>query len=373
MIISIKLIILSSLLFLFVYTLIIHLLMKQRLKKNPFCFNRTDLARALENLPVGFIFIEKDHTYSFANIFSQKLLKLSAARGKLPGTGWSSLLKKDFAVISRNGSNNFKYREVCIRNNTEICWWIIRSGDAGIMIVQDMTECKEQQKIYNILISELSHELRTPVAALLTHLEILSIPGLEKKTADQSLELLKSETGRMSGLIYDMLDLSRISCSESIRLQPVDILDIANQAISNKYTDAKQKGISISLESGPEIPLVDANAEYILRVLLNLLDNAIKYIHPCSEVKVIIQKQQESIKVIVQDTGPGIEKKHLPYITRRFYRAGSRIRGNGLGLSMISEILKSHGSNLEIQSKTGGPGSGCSFSFELPFTTRIED
>ncbi len=115
------------------------------------------------------------------------------------------------------------------------------------------------------------------------------------------------------------------------------------------------------------LPLIVGDPDRLMQVLINLLDNVVKYCRPGDQAVVSLQSSAEGVEFAVRDTGPGIPARHLPHLTRRFYRAAPQeIEGSGLGLALVEEIIRRHGGRLEITSCTEGDETGMCVRFILP-------
>jgi two-component system phosphate regulon sensor histidine kinase PhoR len=198
-------------------------------------------------------------------------------------------------------------------------------------------------------------------------LEILQLPDIFTETGQQSLRLLKTETQRMSRLVHRMLELGRLETSAEIELGPIALLGVVERAVAQMTPEAEERQIALSLQADTPLPLVLGNADYLLQVFLNLLDNGCKYSRSGDRVEVSLQRSPDGVACAVCDTGPGIPAEHLPHVTRRFYRADRRgVEGSGLGLALVKEILRRHQSRLEIESHAEGEETGTCARFVLP-------
>jgi len=128
---------------------------------------------------------------------------------------------------------------------------------------------------------------------------------------------------------------------------------------------AEQRQIEISFHAATPLPHILGDADQLMRVFLNVLDNAIKYGRPGDQVDVALSRKETSIACTISDTGPGIAAEHLPFVSQRLYRGRHDVEGNGLGLALAQEILHKHQSGLEIESQTGGPTTGTTVRFVL--------
>ena len=326
-----------------------------------------EIRQVWEQAPVGLLALGEPRMYRYANPYARRLLGLSSPAGSLPDVEWASLLEADREAARGEEDAAGRYRTVTLPSGEAVGWWVARSEGGHVVFVQDVTAQQRAEQAAGYLLSALSHELRTPIATILTHLEILQLPDISTETGQQSLRLLKTETQRMSRLIHRMLELGRLETSAEIELGPIALLGVVEQAVAQMAPRAEERQVAISLQADTPLPLVVGNADYLLQVFLNLLDNSCKYSRPGDRVEVTLRRGREGIVCAVCDTGPGISAEHLPHITRRFYRADRRgTEGSGLGLALVKEILRRHQSRLEIESHAGGEETGTCARFVLP-------
>jgi len=227
-------------------------------------------------------------------------------------------------------------------------------------------ELQRARRASRSLISNLGHELRTPIATLLTHIEILGLDDVGDDIHTQSLQLAKREAQRMSRLVNDMLELGRLEMTETLTRRPLSLPALVEDVVAQTMPRAVAENITVDIVSPPTLPLVLGNTDRLRQVLLNLLDNAFKYAGPGSQTTVELSNVTGGVACSVCDTGPGISPEHLPFITQRFYRAAAEtVEGSGLGLALVAEILRHHGSELEITSSVAEETGTCA-RFVLP-------
>jgi len=330
---------------------------------------------ALERAPFALLILPGPpgaHTYHYANTQARHLLDLPSSHGPLPQVEWVSLLHKDRRA-TRQEATSGRYGNVSLASGQVVRWWITTWQDLDIVLMLDITAQRRAEEASGHLLSDLSHELRTPLATILTHLEVLLLDDVSPLVEQRSLHLLKAEARRMGRLINDMLELGRLEISTEIEQRPVDLLSTAERAVAQVAPQAQEGEIALSLRADAPLPLVTGDADRLQQVLLNLLDNAIKYSRPGDQVEVALRREGETLVCAVTDTGPGIPAEHLPHVTRRFYRAApARIEGSGLGLALVQEILRRHSSQLEIDSKADGQDTGTRVSFALSILPESE-
>jgi two-component system OmpR family sensor kinase len=238
---------------------------------------------------------------------------------------------------------------------------------------------KAQQRF----IADISHELRTPLTTIRGNVDLLQRIGGADKT---SIDAIRSEADRMIRLVGDLLLLAQADAGLPIRREPVAIDRLAGEVV--RQVQVISGGVQVSLQVDESEPLcMDGDPDRLRQLLLNLIDNAIKYTPSGGEVRVHVARENGSARVDVSDTGPGIPPEHLqpgpngvPLIFERFYRVEkSRTRsvssngnnrsgsGTGLGLSIAYWIAQAHGGRIEIQSAID---SGTTMRVWLPLGTK---
>ncbi len=246
--------------------------------------------------------------------------------------------------------------------------WALRRTASGDGSKTDDTadELQRARRASRSLISNLGHELRTPIATLLTHIEILGLDDVGDDVHTQSLQLAKREAQRMSRLVNDMLELGRLEMTETLTRRPLSLLVLVEDVVAQTMPRAVAENVTVDIVSPPALPLVLGNPDRLRQVLLNLLDNAFKYAGSGSRATVELRAVTGGVACTVCDTGSGISPEHLPFVTQRFYRAAPEtIEGSGLGLALVAEILRHHGSELEMTSSVTEETGTCA-RFVLP-------
>jgi len=248
---------------------------------------------------------------------------------------------------------------------------IIREDEAegAVLLFHDVTELKRLEQIRRDFVANVSHELRTPISSIKGYAETL-IDGAvdDKELAEEFVGIIQAEADRLAKLIEDLLDLSRLE-SGKLDLHPVrcSVKDIAERVIRDQKEAAGEKSIAVREDIPEDIPDIMADPAMITQVLINLMDNAIKYTPEGGGIEVSAAPEGGMVEVRVTDTGVGIPEKDLSRIFERFYRvdkARSRqLGGTGLGLSIVKHIVQEHGGQVWVDSL---PGKGSTFTFTLP-------
>lgn len=234
-----------------------------------------------------------------------------------------------------------------------------------LILLTDLSAGSNRAEVNQRLVSTIAHEVRTPLTAIMGHVEILNSCDVEEEALwRRSLGFISNETERLARLIEDLLSLSRLD-RISLHLKPVNLRVAAEEAISSLFDSAEQNNVMPIIQAPTDLPRVLADADRVRQVFLNLLDNAIKYA-PGSTMTIRLTPEAERIRVEVSDTGPGILQGDLPHVFEPFWRGegiASGSKGTGLGLTIVRAILDQHQAPISVQSESG---QGSSFTFSLP-------
>jgi len=241
------------------------------------------------------------------------------------------------------------------------------SSARALILLQDLTEIRHLERSRREFVSNLSHELRTPLASIKAVVETLRDGALEEKEAAREfLEKVDTEVDRMTHLVREMLELSRIESGETrLNLEPTDIVGVIEEAMGRLRPQADRKGIALSASLPANLPLTMADAARVQQVVLNLVHNAIKFTDPEGVIVVSAAAGEQEMTVSVRDTGIGVPAESLPHLFERFYKADkSRAsEGTGLGLAIAKHIVQAHGGRIWAESVEG---QGSVFAFTLP-------
>jgi two-component system sensor histidine kinase BaeS len=226
-------------------------------------------------------------------------------------------------------------------------------------------EAAERRRV--ALIGDVAHELRTPLATIEGYTEGVLDGVVEPSEATWAL--IHDEVGRLKRLVSDLQELSRAEAKQLVlhlaAVQPAGLIAQARARLAPQFTE---KGVELCAEVSPELPPVEADADRILQVLVNLLGNALRATPASGRVVVRARANDSAITVEVVDTGVGIAPEHLPHLFERFYRvdkARSRaLGGHGIGLTISKALVEAHGGRMWAHSD--GLGAGATFGFTLP-------
>lgn len=253
-----------------------------------------------------------------------------------------------------------------------------RDGTHVVLSLRDFTEQRRTEQMRADFVANASHEIRTPLATLSGCIETLQGPGRDDDEAiDRFLQIMATQSTRMTRLVEDLLSLSRIELNE--HTPPTGAVDL--RAVIDRVTDgltlkADAAKVRVDIDIAADLPPALGDMNEVEQVMQNLVDNAIKYggrgrvrIEALRADRALpgITGRENALMIRIQDEGPGIAREHLPRLTERFYRidtARSReLGGTGLGLAIVKHIVNRHRGVLTVDSR---PGEGSTFTVYLP-------
>jgi two-component system, OmpR family, phosphate regulon sensor histidine kinase PhoR len=245
------------------------------------------------------------------------------------------------------------------------------SNDVGVvMVLHDVTALRRLERVRTEFVANVSHELRTPLTAIRGYLETLLGGALEEpENARNFLEIVVRHSERLGRLLDDLTDLSNIELGRiRLRLEPTRLHEVVASVLGIIWPRAEKGEVTLVDAVPADLPPVVADHDRLVQILINLVDNAVKYTSPGGTVTMEARSAGEGrVEVAVRDTGMGIPPQDLPRVTERFYRvdkARSReLGGTGLGLAIVKHLVIAHGGELWIESE---PGRGTTVRFTLP-------
>jgi two-component system phosphate regulon sensor histidine kinase PhoR len=221
----------------------------------------------------------------------------------------------------------------------------LRATGGSVVVLHDVTDVKNMESMRRDLVANVSHELRTPVSIIRANAETLLDGGAleDPVQARTFVEAMHRHSERLSNLLSDLLDLARIEGGAyPLCLEGIPLRRAAQRAVDTLQRTAKNKSVSLKVEIDPELT-AHADSQALDQVLVNLLDNAIKYSLDKGEVEVTATRQGQQIRVAVSDDGPGIPERHRARVFERFYRVDAgrsrALGGTGLGLSIVKHLV----------------------------------
>ena len=238
------------------------------------------------------------------------------------------------------------------------------SSDNGILLtLHDLTADRQVENTLREFVTNVSHELRSPLASVKVMVETLEDGAIDDgRTARNFLRRINREVDRMNDMVEDLLELSRLESGQQLpSLTPLDLSALVSEVVSEYGTGMEEVEFQTCLPPSPAIALGDRGK--LRQALVNLLDNAVKNTES-GYVDVSVTAGAGIHSVHVRDTGAGIAREHLPHIFERFYKVDRARRdgGSGLGLAIVQQIVQAHGGEISVESEEG---SGSTFSFTV--------
>jgi len=241
-----------------------------------------------------------------------------------------------------------------------------KASDALALANQQM---KEADIMKDEFLYTITHELRTPLTSIRAFSEILfDNPEIDIQQRQQFLGTMIKEIERLSRLITQVLDLEKLeSGKQDLNLQQINISELINEAITSFSQLIKEKGISLEQLYRNELPLIEADKDLMIRVIQNLVSNAIRYVgKENGRIVISIAKKEENVEISIKDNGSGIDEKHIHYIFNKFYQIQhlkAKNEGSGLGLAISKRIIELHKGKIWVKNEKE---SGANFSFIIP-------
>ena len=241
-------------------------------------------------------------------------------------------------------------------------------------IVETETLRNEKEMMRKNFVSLVSHELRSPLAAVQQNLYVLTggIVGEIPAKADEILVRIQERIRGLINLINDWLDLSRIESGQMIsEMVPVDLSQVVTDVVETLKPLAEDKKVSVAYNPPAKLPNIQGDRRAIEILLMNLVNNGIKYNKYNGSLEIALETDEDSVRIFVKDTGIGIPEEKKPFIFEQFYRTrgGDNVGGSGLGLSIAQKIVEVHNGTIDVESEVD---VGTTFIVRLPTSGQAE-
>jgi signal transduction histidine kinase len=242
-----------------------------------------------------------------------------------------------------------------------------------ILVLQDVTQLRQQDEMKRGVISTVSHQLKTPLTSIRMAIHLL----LEEKVGtltEKQAELLvaaREDSDRLHCILNNLLDISRIESGRvPMEFRSVSPHSMVSEALESFQRAAQDQGVTLSVELSGDLPAVWADLARMNHVIANLFSNALKYTPPGGKIALSAKADEERVRFLISDTGRGIPEKYLPRIFEQFFRVPEHgtETGAGLGLAIVKDIVEAHGGTVGVES---GEGKGSTFTFTLRRADRI--
>ncbi len=243
-------------------------------------------------------------------------------------------------------------------------------GDLCEAINYMAEELGNTDKMKNEFISSVSHELRTPLTAIKGWSETILDAGDDRETIQKGMRVIISETDRLSLMVEELLDFSRMQSGRlKLIIEKIDLLAELEEAVLMYTEKARREQLDFQYEERLEAAIVMADKNRLRQVFINIIDNAIKYSDAGGKIRILAAAEGDYFVVSVSDTGCGISPEDLPKIKQKFYKANLTRRGSGIGLAVADELVSSFGGSIDVQSTLG---EGTTVTIRIPNVRRYE-
>lgn len=290
-----------------------------------------------------------------SSIFS--VVEKSVDEGKFVGEE-TKIIRKEKEYTIRISSNPIRVKSNVKRN-------------LGVLIlVEDVTQLRKLETIRRDFVSNVTHELKTPLTSIKGFVETLKAGALQdEKVAGRFLDIIEIEAERLTGLIDDILSLSEIENTKFEKnRQKVDIGSVIEEVFIMLQRKAEKKEIRLEVMLQEDMKEFQCNRDRMKQLLINLIDNGIKYTEQ-GAVTVYGKMEKEVLILSIQDTGIGIDEEHIPRLFERFYRVDKgrsrKMGGTGLGLSIVKHIVELYNGTIQVESKMK---EGTIITIKMPYT-----
>jgi len=336
------------------------------------------LEAVLANMTSGVIFVNRKRQVDLLNPAAERFLSFTGEGST--GVVHDALIKHpelSAAIDNALKSCGAIEREIKIDSPEEAALQVVISpicnhvGDCiGVVaVLHDITERRKVERMRKDFVGNVSHELKTPVTSIKGFTETLldgAIDDLE--TNREFVEIIDKEAERLKRVIQDLLELSRIEGKQvQLNYEPEDLSSIIRNTVQNLRGQIKSKNLNINFDLPEKSVIAAIDRDIVEQVLVNLVDNAVKYSPAGGEIEVGVEEREKDVVVRVRDTGVGIPPEDIDRVFERFYRVDkTRSReqgGTGLGLSIVKHLVDIHGG---MVGATSQPGVGSEFFFTLP-------
>ena len=318
------------------------------------------LSGALESVPLGVVITARDGDEVFRNRAADALLG-TRATDALALRAVSDVLRE-----AAEGRSARRPLDLYGPPRRTLVLSALPVHGAAVVVIEDVSERRRLDAVRRDFVANVSHELKTPVAALGLLAETLAgedEPGVVQRLAGR----LQEEAFRVARIIEDLLDLSRLDAEDTTKHEPVRVHTVVGQAIEHVRPAADLRSVQLRLGDVPRSWTVLGDRRQLVSALTNLLENAVKYSEVGSAVELTVGTDGHAIELAIADHGIGIPSRDLDRIFERFYRVdrgrGRDTGGTGLGLSIVRHVASNHGGEIRVESVEG---EGSTFTLRLP-------
>jgi two-component system sensor histidine kinase ResE len=325
----------------------------------------------MASLAEGVLAVAPDGTVTLANDAANRHLRLPGGAETVPLEALPTPILDAVRAARRPEAEAVDRREVALPGGVELelhAARLSRDPGAGVVVtLRDVTEQRRLERARRDLVANVSHELKTPIAALKGFLELLEGEGVSERHRREFLASMTQETARLERLVEEQLQLARLDAGAiPLEIEEVDLTELVAEIVAPRVPLAGRAGVSLSARAdGGRAVLVEADPSRIEQIILILLDNALRHTPGGGRVEIVVGSDDGQAIVAVRDTGEGISPEDRPFVFDRFYRGdpSREGRGAGLGLAIARGLAAAHRGVIDLESALG---VGSTFTLRLP-------
>ena len=336
---------------------------------------RERLEATIASMTDGLVMLDRDCVVATINPALENMLGLRAEELiGMPTAGWCvDPQLSPLVALCHAGSGE----EIMLNSPSQRVLKVYTSGVSDstgsylgeVRVVHDVTREKELERLKDDFISNVSHELRSPLHSIRGFIRLMldgKVPDLQ--THREFLTLVEDQSKHLNKLVDDLLDVFRMESGQmELEKQPASMREVIDKAVKRLRNLADGKGITIEIKTADVLPDVEGDAERLEHVVANLVDNAIKFSHQGGRIIIEANGRDGKLLTKVTDNGIGIPAEAIPRLFERFYQVDSSMTrgagGSGLGLYISRQIVEAHGGEIWVESE---PGRGSTFNFTIP-------
>jgi two-component system phosphate regulon sensor histidine kinase PhoR len=331
-----------------------------------------NLDRLLSSAVDGIIITDEDGRLTYINQAAQDIFQVSG--DYCSGEPASSVITDSnfIAMMEDTGERSIRKDEISLSDGKVFNAHLSRSPGAGaIIILQDITRLKDLNRIKSEFVATVSHDLRSPLTAILGYTELIDRVGTINEQQREFIRRIQFSINNITHLINNLLDLERIEAGFDTQKEMVTLNPIIAYAVDGlrSWIDDKEQVIHFEVDA---LPLILGNPIRLRQMVGNLISNAVKYTPKGGQIWVRARSEANMLILQVQDTGPGIPPNEQPYVFNKFYRGTNiptDIPGTGLGLAIVKSIAENHQGRVWVDSAVG---AGSNFTVVLPVSMEVQ-
>jgi two-component system NtrC family sensor kinase len=329
---------------------------------------RNKLNTILTGIHDGVVVIDQDQRLALVNRAAREAFSIPSDANLSSKLFADVFTQQELLELSKDGSETSNRTEISPDENRIYSVQSTPITDVGrVITLHDITNLKKLDRIKTDFVHTVSHDLRSPLTAILGYVELIERAGPISDLQRDFIRRVQVSVHNITHLVDDLLDLGRIESGFDVRKENVRLDQIVHYSAESLKKQLADKGHHLQINLPKEMPAILANPVQIRQMIDHLLENAIKYTAQGGTVTVTGEVEQSQIILQFQDTGIGIPAMDLPYIFDKFYRASNasiESSGTGLGLAIVKSIVENHGGRIWVDSTVG---KGTSFTIVLPF------